>query len=69
MHLYAESGLDDILGESLLISGIQYHLYGDSGYALSPYLITLLEGAALNTEEALFNKRISKVHVELNGPS
>jgi nuclease HARBI1 len=40
MNLYAESGLDDVLGESLLIGGIQYHLYGDSGYALRPYLIT-----------------------------
>jgi DDE superfamily endonuclease len=37
MHLYAESGLDDVQSDSLLIGGIQYHLYGDSGYALRPY--------------------------------
>jgi DDE superfamily endonuclease len=33
MHLYAESGLDDVLAERLLIEGAQYHLYGDSGYS------------------------------------
>jgi hypothetical protein len=65
MHLYAESGLDDILGESFLIGGIQYHLYGDSGFALRPYLITPFEGAALTTDEALFNERIPKVRVSV----
>jgi DDE superfamily endonuclease len=65
MHLYAESGLDNVLGDSLLIGGIQYHLYGDSGYALHPYLITPFEGAALTTDEALLNKRMSKVRVSV----
>jgi nuclease HARBI1 len=65
MHLYEKSVFDDILGESLLIGGIQYHLYGDSGYALRSYLITPFEGAALTTEEALFNKRMSKVRVSV----
>jgi DDE superfamily endonuclease len=60
MHLYAKSGLDDVLGDCLLIGGIQYHLYGDSGYALRPYRIPPFEGAALTTDEALFNKRMSK---------
>jgi nuclease HARBI1 len=65
MQVYAESGLDDVLGDSLLIGGIQYHLYGDSGYALRPYLMTPFEGAALTTDEALFNKRMSKVRVSV----
>jgi nuclease HARBI1 len=65
MHVYAESGLDDILGERLLIGGIQYHLNGDSGYTLRPYLITPFEGTALTTEDALFNKRMSKVRVSI----
>jgi DDE superfamily endonuclease len=65
MHLYAESGIDDILGERLLIGGIQYHLNGDSGYTLRPYLITPFEGTALTTEDALFNKIISKVRVSI----
>jgi hypothetical protein len=65
MHLYAESGLDDVLAERLLIVGAQYHLYGDSGYALRPYLITPFEGAALNPDEALFNRRMFKVLVSV----
>jgi nuclease HARBI1 len=30
MNLYAESGLDDVLAEKLLIDGAQDHIYGDS---------------------------------------
>jgi DDE superfamily endonuclease len=65
MHLYAESDLDDILGEGLLINGTQYHLYGDSWYALRPSLITPFEIASLTTDEALFHKRMSKVRVSV----
>jgi nuclease HARBI1 len=43
MHLYAEPGLDDIRSENLLIDGVQHYLFGDSGYALRPYLMTLLK--------------------------
>jgi nuclease HARBI1 len=63
MHLYAESGLDDILSENLLIDGVQHYLFGDSGYTLRPYLMTLFEGANLNANELLFNKRMSKAIV------
>jgi DDE superfamily endonuclease len=65
MHFYADSGLVVILGESFLLGGIQYHIYGDSGYSLRPFLIILFEGAALATEEALFNKRMAKVSVSI----
>jgi hypothetical protein len=66
MHLYAESILDNILGESLLIGGIQYHLYGDSGYVMGPYLITPFAGAALAKDEALVSRRMSKVLVSVD---
>jgi DDE superfamily endonuclease len=69
MHVYPESGLEDVLGDNLLIGGIQYRLNGDSGYRSAPYLITPFEGAALTTDEALFNKRMSKVVLASNGSS
>jgi DDE superfamily endonuclease len=69
MHLYADSGLDDVLGDSLLIGGIQYHLYGDSGYALRPYLTTPFEGAALTTDEALLKRECQRLVLVSNGPS
>jgi DDE superfamily endonuclease len=65
MHLYAESGLDDILSENLLLDGVQHYLFGDSGYTLRPYLMTPFEGANLNANELLFNKWMSKARVSV----
>jgi nuclease HARBI1 len=65
MHLYAQSGIDDVLSQELQIDGVQHYLYGDSGYALRPYLITPFEGAVLTVDESLFNKRMSKVRVSV----
>jgi hypothetical protein len=65
MHLYAESGLDGILGENLKLDGVQYHLFGDSGYTIRPYLMTPFGGAHLNPEELLFNKIMSKARVSV----
>jgi nuclease HARBI1 len=65
MHFYAQSGIDDVLGQLLLIDGVQHYLYGDSGYALRPYLITPFEGAVLTSDEALCNKRMSKVRASV----
>jgi nuclease HARBI1 len=65
MHLYAESGLDDILSENNLIDGVQHYLFGGSGYTLRPYLMTPSEGANLNAIELLFNKRMSKARVSV----
>jgi hypothetical protein len=31
MHLFADSGLENILGETLLIDGVQHYIFGDSG--------------------------------------
>jgi nuclease HARBI1 len=63
MHLYTESGLDDILNENILIDGVQHYLFGDSGYTLRRYLMTPFEGANLNANELLFKKRMSKARV------
>jgi nuclease HARBI1 len=45
MHLYTESGLDAVLGQALMIGGIQHYIFGDSGYAIRPHLITPFEGS------------------------
>jgi nuclease HARBI1 len=66
VHLYAKSGIDDVLGQLLLIDGVPHYLYGDSGYELRPYLLTPFEGAVLTSDEALFNKRMSKVRVSVD---
>jgi DDE superfamily endonuclease len=63
MHLYAESGLGEILSKELLIDGVQRYVFGDSGYTLRPYLMTPFEGGDLTEDEALFNKRMSKARV------
>jgi DDE superfamily endonuclease len=65
MHLYCESSLDSILGERLLIEGVQYYIYGDSGYMLRPYLITPFSGVNLTAEQALFNKMLSRARVSV----
>jgi DDE superfamily endonuclease len=36
MHLYAQSGIEDVLSQSLQISGVQRYLHDGSGYALHP---------------------------------
>jgi nuclease HARBI1 len=65
MHLYSESGLDGILGDRLLIEGVQYYIYGDSGYMLLSYLITPFSGVNLTAEQALFNKKLSRARVSV----
>jgi hypothetical protein len=51
MHLYTESGLDGVLSDALLIDGAQNYLFGDSGYAIRPHLITPYEGSVLTQQE------------------
>jgi nuclease HARBI1 len=65
MHLHAESGLDEILSEELLIDGVQHYVFGDSGYTLRPYLMTTFEGGNFTEDEALFNKRMSKARASV----
>lgn len=36
--LYRESGLDNLLQNTLLIDGVRYCIYGDSAYMLRPWL-------------------------------
>jgi hypothetical protein len=65
MHLYSQSGLDAILSERQLIDRVQHHIYGDSGCMLRSYLITPFEGTNITSDEALFNKRLSKARVSV----
>jgi DDE superfamily endonuclease len=65
MHLYAESGLYNILDATLLIYGVQHYIFGDSGSMLRPYLMSPHEGANLGANELLFNKRLSKAIVSV----
>jgi nuclease HARBI1 len=65
MHLYAESGLDEILSEELLIDAVQHYVFGDSGYTLRPCLMTPFEEGNLTEGEVLFNKRMSKARVSV----
>jgi nuclease HARBI1 len=66
MHLYAESGLDGVLSDVLLIDGAQHYRFGDSGYPIRPHLITTYEGSVLTHQEQCFNKRMSKVRVSVD---
>jgi hypothetical protein len=61
MHLLAESKMDNILSGSLIVHGIQYYLFGDSGYVLRPYLLTPFECTDLEAPHKLFHKRMSAV--------
>jgi nuclease HARBI1 len=65
MHLYTESGLDAVLGQALMIGGKQHYIFGDSGYAIRPHLITPFEGSNITPQRALFNRRMSRVRVSV----
>lgn len=42
--LYHESGLDNILGDALMVDGVRYYLYGDAAYMLRAWLQTAYDG-------------------------
>jgi hypothetical protein len=63
MFLYKESGLDDNLRSSLVISNRQFHLYGDPAYILRPYWQVGFKGSSTTPEEIAFNASMSKVRV------
>jgi nuclease HARBI1 len=62
MFLYKESGPDDNLRSSLVISNRQFYLYEDPAYILRPYLQVGFKGSSTTPEEIAFNS-ISKVRV------
>jgi hypothetical protein len=55
MTMYTESGIDAMLASSLFIQNQQYYLYGDSAYALRPYLQLAFRGAEVSPEQHEFN--------------
>jgi hypothetical protein len=63
IFLYKESGIDDNLGSSLVISNRQFYLYGDPAYILRPYLQVGFKGSSTTPEEIAFNSSMSKVRV------
>jgi hypothetical protein len=63
MFMYNTSGIDQVLQNSLLISGRQYYLYGDVAYTLRPYLQTGFRGSTISSDEMAFNASMSKVRV------
>lgn len=64
--LYISSGLDGTLQQVLTHDGIQYVLYGDSGYSARLFLYIPFSGSNLSAEESAFNTAmsISRVTVE-----
>ena len=64
--LYARSELESQLEECLLSDGIQYCIYGDSGYNWREYLEIPFQGAHLGGDARAFNTAIatSRVTVE-----
>jgi hypothetical protein len=63
------SGLKNVQVEILLIGGAQYHLYGNPGYALRPYIITPLEGAALTPDDTNIIIKCLKIALISKGSS
>jgi DDE superfamily endonuclease len=63
MFMYNTSGIDQVLQNSLLISGRQYYLYGDVAYKLLTYLQTGFRGSTISSDELAFNASMSKVRV------
>jgi hypothetical protein len=60
MFLYKESGQDDNLRSTLVISNRQFYLYKDPAYFLRPYLQVGLKGSSTTPEEIAFNASMSK---------
>jgi nuclease HARBI1 len=65
MFLYKESGIDDNLRSSLVISYRKYCLYGDPAYILRPYLQVEFKGSSTTPRKIAFNASISKVRVTI----
>jgi nuclease HARBI1 len=63
MFMYSTSRIDQILQNSLLISGRQYYLYGNVAYTLRPYLQMGFRGSTISSDEIAFNDSMSKVRV------
>jgi DDE superfamily endonuclease len=63
MFLCKESGIDDGLRSSLVISNWQYYVYGYPAYILRQYLQVGFTGSPITPEELAFNASMSKLRV------
>lgn len=59
--LYRQSGLDDILENSLLIDGQQFYIYGDQAYMIRPWLQVAFSRAWASEQQIQFNTAMSSV--------
>lgn len=61
--LYVRSCLDQQLENSMNVAGVTYCLYGDSGYNWREFMEVPFTGAALNDNQAAFNKAMALARV------
>lgn len=61
--LYMRSGLDEQMEDVLYIDGIQYCIYGDSGYNSRPYLEVPFQGSTLSGDQTAFNQAMSAARI------
>ena len=61
--LYVRSGLEENLEEVMMVNGIQYCLYGDSGYSLRLFLEVPFQGSNLTHSQRALNVAMSRVRV------
>jgi nuclease HARBI1 len=61
--LYCRSGIDSQLEEKLMVNGIQFCIYGDSGYNLRPYMEVPYQGSNLSEEQKSLNKAMSAIRI------
>lgn len=63
LTLMRKSGWDPILSEVLVIDGIQFYIFGDAAYRLSPHIQVPFRFVGATEEERQFNTRMSAARV------
>ena len=61
--LFHTSGVHANLSDFLLINGVQFVVYGDSGYNWREYMQVPFQGSNLNNNQVAFNSSMSKVRI------
>lgn len=65
LTLYRQSGMDNVLEQSLHVEGQQYYIYGDPAYILRPWLQVAFSRTFATPEQLLVNKTMSAVRVSV----
>ena len=63
--LYCRSGLDEELGEVMVVNGFQYCIYGDSGYNERDFLVVSSQGSQLTGYQKAFNEAMANGRVSV----